>query len=91
MVCQFVYYRFSDGTYAISYGVEKEKNLVNPHYSSAAGNNIRIYGSFIGNSTAITIASTTEDIEDEVGALIGITVEEASALSAIPEGTTNGA
>jgi len=66
MVCQIVYYKFSDGTYAISYGVEKESSLVNAHYSRETGGP-RTYGSFIGSNAAISLSlnSSTTDIEDE--------------------------
>lgn len=93
MVCQFVYYQFSDGTYAISYGVEKESSLVNAHYSSTlvAGGGQRTYGSFIGNNAAISISPTlpTTDIEDE-SINTGVTVVGAT-VTTLPNGATNGA
>ena len=35
-MCQFVYYRFSDGTYAISYGVEHESSREGDFYKTTA-------------------------------------------------------
>lgn len=83
-----MYYKFSDGTYAISYGVEKASNLVNPHYSSATGGP-RTYGSFIGNSSAISQPSTANDIETTGEALgnVGITIIESGAISNIGTNT----
>lgn len=79
IVCQFVYYQFSDGTYAISYGVEKASNLINAHYSNLS--TPQTYGSFVGNSRAITITPTTSttNIENETTALTALGISNVLA------------
>jgi len=96
MVCQIVYYKFSDGTYAISYGVEKESSLVNAHYSNTlvtAGTGVRTYGSFVGNSIAVTAATAaTNNIEDsgEPLAVANISIVESIGVSVIGNNTNGG-
>ena len=87
MVCQIDYYQFSDGTYAVSYGVEKTKDLVNPHYSGkleiTPGDGREVYGSFIGNNKTLSIIPSpiTTKIENKSDLTsAGITVI-ASALT----------
>lgn len=91
MVCQFVYYKFSDGTYALSYGVEKAANLVNAHYSSLS--TPRTYGSFVGNSSVVTAVTTPgNDIEADGEPMknAGITVISATVSNVVPGSTNSG-
>ena len=90
MVCQFVYYKFSDGTYAISYGVELEKNLVNAHYSALP--TPRTYGSFIGTSSVVTatFSGPMKNIEDSGEHLKAAGINtESTTVSQIASGSTN--